>query len=357
MQHAGSACPVYIGAGLLDSLTELVSRHLAQRRTALIADATVAALYAEWRQGGVMPWRPRERTCQEEPPGGWSAPFTFAPGEASKTRATWARLTDEMLAAGFGRDSGIVALGGGVTGDLAGFVAATFARGIPLVLVPTTLLAMLDASIGGKTGVDTPHGKNLVGAFHPPAAVIADLLTLSTLSDREYRCGLAEAVKHGLIADADHFAWIEQHVDALNARALDALDTLVRRSAAIKAAVVASDEKESGRRAVLNAGHTVAHAIERETNYATLHGEAVAMGLVTECRLGEEMGVTERGTADRVAQLLSRLNLPVSPVLPVSSLVSSMRHDKKAVRGAIRLALPASIGKAFRDGEDWTVEW
>jgi 3-dehydroquinate synthase len=355
--HDGGRYPVYVGTGLLDSLTALVAKHLPSRRTALIADTTVEALYADWREGGVAPWRPRERTCHEEPPTGWSAPFTFPPGEASKTRDTWARLTDEMLAQGYGRDSGIVALGGGVTGDLAGFVAATFARGIPFVQVPTTLLAMLDASIGGKTGVDTPHGKNLVGAFHAPAAVIADLLTLTTLSDREYRCGLAEAVKHGLIADAEHFGWIEQHAEALNARALDALETLVRRSVAIKAEIVASDEKESGRRAVLNAGHTVAHAIERETNYATLHGEAVAMGLVAECRLGEEMGVTEPGTADRVAQLLARLNLPVSPVLPVSALVSSMRHDKKAVRAEIRMVLPARIGEVYRKDAGWTVRW
>jgi 3-dehydroquinate synthase len=357
VQHDGGRYPVYIGAGLFDSLTALVARHLPGRRTVLVSDATVASLYAEWRKGGVMPWRPRERTCHEEPPGGWAMPLTFAPGEASKTRDTWARLTDEMFAAGYGRDSSIVALGGGVTGDLAGFVAATFARGIPFVQVPTTLLAMLDASIGGKTGVDTPHGKNLVGAFHPPAAVIADLLTLSTLSDREYRCGLAEAVKHGLIADAGHFEWIEAHVDALNERALDALDTLVRRSVAIKAEVVASDERESGRRAVLNAGHTVAHAIERDANYSIPHGEAVAMGLVAECRVGEEMGITERGTADRVSELLSRLHLPVAPAVPVASLVSSMRHDKKAVRGAIRLALPVRVGEAYRDGEEWTVGW
>ena len=164
-------------------------------------------------------------------------------------------------------------------------------------------------------------------------------------------------MKHGLIADAEHFGWIEQHADALTARDLDALETLVRRSVAIKAEVVASDEKESGRRAVLNAGHTVAHAIERETNYATPHGEAVAMGLVAECRLGEEMGVTEAGTADRVAALLSRLKLPVSPALPVSSLVAAMRHDKKAVRGEIRLVLPVRIGEVYRKDDEWTVAW
>lgn len=347
---------MYIGAGLLDSLADLAAHHLAGRRSVMIADATVAELYGEWRRGGPMPWRPRERSCDEAPPAGWVAPLTFPAGEASKTRETWARLTDELLASGYGRDSAIVALGGGVTGDLAGFVAATYLRGVPFMQVPTTLLAMLDASIGGKTGVDTPHGKNLVGAFHPPAAVVADLLTLTTLPDRDYRAGLAEAVKHGLMADAEHFAWIERHVDALSARALEALDELVRRSVAIKAEVVGGDERESGRRAVLNAGHTVAHAIEQVTHYTTPHGEAVAMGLVVECRLGEMLGVSAPGTTDRVSALLGRLGLP--PVLPLTpilpALLRAMHGDKKAVGGDLRFAFPARVGEADRDGEAWT---
>jgi 3-dehydroquinate synthase len=347
---------VYIGVGLLDSLTLLAAEHLPGRRSVLVADANVAALYDDWRHGDAMPWRARERTCDDPRPQGWSAPLAFPAGEASKSRETWARLTDDLLAAGYGRDSAIVALGGGVTGDLAGFVAATYHRGIPFLQVPTTLLAMLDASIGGKTGVDTPQGKNLVGAFHPPAAIVADLLTLTTLTDRDYRCGLAEAVKHGLIADAEHFEWIEAHVDALNARALDALDVLVRRSAGIKTAIVGDDEHEGGRRAVLNAGHTVAHAIERVTEYAVPHGEAVAMGLVAECRLGEQLGVTQSGTADRVARLLGRLGLPADSPYPQESLAEAMRFDKKAVGGRVRYALPARLGEAARDGERWMVE-
>jgi 3-dehydroquinate synthase len=346
---------VYVGVGLMDSLTLLAAQHLPGRRSALIADATVAELYREWRRGGPMPWRPRAPTCDDTAPAGWAAPFTFPAGETSKTRETWARLTDELLTAGHGRDSGIIALGGGVTGDLAGFVAATFQRGVPFMQVPTTLLAMLDASIGGKTGVDTPHGKNLVGAFHPPVAVVADLLTLTTLTDRDYRGGLAEAVKHGLMMDAEHFGWIEQNSAALNARALDALDPLVRRSVAIKAAVVADDEQESGRRAVLNAGHTVAHAIEQVTNYATPHGEAVAMGLVAECRLGERLGVTEPGTAERVAAVLTALNLPALSAPPdLAALIKAMRFDKKSVGGELRFAFPARVGEADRDGESWT---
>jgi 3-dehydroquinate synthase len=214
---------------------------------------------------------------------------------------------------------------------------------------------MLDASIGGKTGVDTALGKNLVGAFHPPQAVVSDLLTLTTLPDRDFRGGLAEAVKHGLMADAAHFAWIEDHAERITARELDALEMLVRRSVAIKAEVVGSDERESGRRAVLNGGHTVAHGIEQASGYAVTHGEAVAMGLVAECRLGERLGVTEPGTADRVSALLRRLGLPpIRPILPIPPILSAMRRDKKASGGAIRFAFPARIGAADRDGVAWT---
>ncbi len=355
MRHDGGGYPVYVGAGLLESLVPLVAEQLPGRRTVLIADGTVAELYREWRSGRPMPWRPREQTCGDAEPAGWGQPLTFAPGEGSKTRRTWATLTDQMLELGYGRDSAIVALGGGVTGDLAGFVAATYQRGIPFVQVPTTLLAMLDASIGGKTGVDTSLGKNLVGAFHPPQAVVSDLLTLTTLPDREFRGGLAEAVKHGLIADAAHFAWIEDHAARIMARELDALEMLVRRSVAIKAEVVGSDERESGRRAVLNAGHTVAHGIEQASGYTVTHGEAVAAGLVAECRLGERLGVTEPGTADRVTQLLGRLHLlSAPPALPAPSVLSAMRRDKKASGGAIRFAFPARIGVADRDGVAWT---
>ena len=233
-------------------------------------------------------------------------------GRASKTREQWARLTDALLEQGFGRDSGIVALGGGVAGDLAGFVAATYMRGLPYVQVPTTLLAMLDASVGGKTGVDTPQGKNLIGAFHPPAAVIADPLVLGTLPERDFRGGMAEAVKHGLIADAAYFAWMERNADALLRRDQAALTRLVRRSVEIKAEVVSGDEREAGRRAILNAGHTVAHALEHATAYALPHGEAVALGLVAECALAERSAWRPTGVRRSGCRPCStRLGLPV----------------------------------------------
>jgi len=336
--HALGRYPVYVEPGVLERLDALLSEHLSGRRVAVIADATVAELF-----GPRLPLPAREV-------------LTFPAGEASKTRDTWARLTDTLLARGFGRDSAVVALGGGVTGDLAGFVAATYLRGIPYVQVPTTLLAMLDASVGGKTGLDTPHGKNLVGAFHSPAAVIADPLTLGTLPERDYRSGLAEAVKHGLIADRDYFVWLEQQADALARRDPLVLVELVRRSVEIKAGVVSDDEREAGRRAILNAGHTVGHALEHTSGYALAHGEAVALGLVAECALAEQLGLAPAGTRARVAALLTTLGLPIrlaNPPLP-GPLLDAMAADKKNRRAQLRFALPRAIG-AMHPGEEWTV--
>jgi 3-dehydroquinate synthase len=320
----------------------------------MIADETVAALYRDYVRGVESPWRAAPATCEGVDGAGW-VPLVFPAGEPAKSRATWERLTDALLAAGYGRDSAIVALGGGVTGDLAGFVAATYMRGVPVVQVPTTLLAMVDSSVGGKVGVDTPAGKNLVGAFHAPAAVIADPLTLGTLPDRDYRAGLAEVVKHALVADAVHLAWLEEHTVAILRRDPEPLTQLISRSVQLKANVVAEDERESGRRAVLNAGHTVAHAIEHATGYGIRHGEAVALGLVAECRLGEALGVTAAGTADRIAALLGRLGLPVvlEECPPVASLTAAMQADKKTRSGFPGFAFAAEPGLMHRQDGDW----
>jgi 3-dehydroquinate synthase len=352
--HERGEYPVYIEPGILASLPELAAEHLGARRTALIADGNVAPLYRGYLDGSNAAWRTRERTCCDDAAAGWGA-LTFPAGESSKTRETWARLTDDLLALGFGRDSAVIALGGGVTGDLAGFVAATYMRGIPFLQVPTTLLAMLDAAVGGKTGVDTPHGKNLVGAFHPPVAVVADPLTLRTLDDRTYRAGLAEAVKHGLIADEGHLAWLEANADRLLGRDLERVALLVRRSVEIKAAIVEADERESGRRALLNAGHTVAHALEQATGYAMLHGEAVAIGLAVEAAIGEGTGATEPGTAARIAAILTRLGLPTA--LPAGldreRLFPALAHDKKA-RGAVPgFAFIEAPGRPAAESDSW----
>jgi 3-dehydroquinate synthase len=340
--HALGSYPVYVEPRVLGRLEELVTEHLDVSRTALIADGNVFALLQTGRLG-------------RHP---WSGPaLTFPAGEASKTRDQWARLTDALLADGFGRDSGIIALGGGVAGDLAGFVAATFMRGLPYLQVPTSLLAMLDASVGGKTGVDTPEGKNLIGAFHPPAAVVADPRALATLPDRDYRGGMAEAVKHGLIADAAYFGWMEQQAEALLGRDETALTRLVRRSVEIKAEVVSDDEREAGRRAILNAGHTVAHALERVTGYAIPHGEAVALGLVAECTLAEDLGLAESGVAGRVSGLLRRLGLPVRLAQPLDQerVAAAMASDKKNRSARVRFALPSRLGGMEERG-GWTQE-
>jgi 3-dehydroquinate synthase len=283
--------------------------------------------------------------------------FTFPPGESSKTRETWADLTDQLLAAGFDRQSAIIALGGGVAGDLAGFVAATFLRGIPYAQVPTTLLSMLDASIGGKVGLDTPHGKNLVGAFHPPAIVIADPLALVTLPDRVFRAGLAEAVKHGLIADERYFGWIENNVQKLLTRDIDAMTHLVARSVDIKAQVVGEDEREGGRRAILNAGHTIGHGLEQESHFDLPHGEAVALGLLAECRIAERMGIAPAGLSTRVLDLLRSLGLPVKTQSApgMAGVLEAMLKDKKNRDGQIRLALPVGLGTMYEGGGKFTV--
>ena len=343
--HALGQYPVFVEPGALGRLETLAADHLGAAgaaRVALIADANVFALLQAERLGR-GPWR--------------GAALTFPPGEASKTRDQWARLTDALLAQGYGRDSGIVALGGGVAGDLAGFVAATYMRGLPYLQVPTSLLAMLDASVGGKTGVDTPEGKNLIGAFHPPAAVVADPRALATLAERDYRGGMAEAVKHGLIADAEYFTWMEREADVLLRRDEAALTWLVRRSVEIKADVVSGDEREAGRRAILNAGHTVAHALEHATAYELPHGEAVALGLVAECTLAEALGVAPAGLAARVGALLRRLGLPVRLTQPhdAERLVRIMGSDKKNRGARVRFALPSGLGE-MDPGERWTRE-
>jgi 3-dehydroquinate synthase len=342
VRHALGRYPVHIEPGALERLGAIVEEQLGTRRVVMIADETVLGLYRDGRLGRVS-WE--------------GETITFPPGERSKTRETWARLTDALLDRGLGRDAGVVALGGGVAGDLAGFVAATYMRGVPFIQVPTTLLAMLDASVGGKTGVDTPQGKNLIGAFHPPAAVLADPRTLVTLPEREYRAGMAEAVKHGLIADREYFKWMEREADALLRRDPAALEHLVRRSVEIKAEIVSGDERETGRRAILNAGHTVAHALERATGYGLPHGEAVAAGLVAECELATRLGLAAPAVRERVELLLGRLGLPVRlpPAVGADTLLAAMASDKKNRASRVRFALPSALGEVPGEGA-WTVE-
>lgn len=356
VRHAQGEYRVHVEPGSLLAIAELLAPVFGRRRQVLISDSIVSRYYDEWtsgtaqaRQLGARPSDTGIRLRAE-------ARLTFKAGEASKTRETWGRLSDELVEQGFGRDTAIIALGGGVVGDLAGFVASTYLRGVPFAQVPTTLLAMLDASVGGKVGVDTAHGKNLIGAFHPPAIVIADPLTLLSLPDRIFRAGLAEAVKHGVIADAEYFRWIETNARKILARDLSLLTHLVTRSVEIKAEVVSADEREGGIRAILNAGHTIGHGLEHQSNYQLPHGEAVSLGLIAETRIAERMGLTLPGTADRVVTLLRTLGLPTrSGPIAVPAVLEAMRHDKKNRDGEVRMALPLRLGAMHHDGGDWTV--
>lgn len=346
VEHRDASYDILIAPGLVRDVAKLLERHCPAPAYAIISDSHVGKLYGESLAKQVS-----AAGCRVEL-------FTFPAGEWNKTRETWASLSDRMLAAHFGRDCAVIALGGGVVGDVAGFVAATFLRGVPLVQIPTSLLAMIDSSIGGKTGVDVAAGKNLLGAFHQPRVVIVDLDLLGSLAAVQLTAGLAEAVKHGVIADAEYFAFLEANHAAILAKDGHALERVVRRSVEIKAAVVAQDEREAGRRAILNFGHTVGHAIEATSKYEVLHGEAVAIGMVYEGQLAESLGIAAAGTAQRITGLLEHVRLPVERPegSRVDDLIDAMRGDKKARGGAIRFALPKTIGTVYGDAKGgWTV--
>jgi 3-dehydroquinate synthase len=329
---------VHVAPGASAHLAATIAERRPGARVAIITDSNVAA-------------------CQSAPLDGATI-LEFPAGEQHKTRATWGHLTDQLIASRHDRNTVIVGFGGGVTTDLAGFVAATFLRGVPWIAMPTSTLGMIDAAIGGKTGVDTTAGKNLVGAFHNPLAIIADITTLDTLPDRYFREGLAEAVKHAAILDADYGEWIETHADRIIARDPATVTQLIARSARLKADVVSGDEDEGGRRAILNAGHTVAHALEQATAYGMSHGEAVAIGLVQESRIGERTGHTAVGTAARIAHLLERVGLPTEmpAEYPLATLATAAASDKKNRGGVVRAAFITSFGQVDPRGGAWTAE-
>lgn len=334
---------ITLGPGVLERLPATLTESCPAAHYAVIADTTVADLYGE---------RIRTLTAQVAP----CTLLRFPAGEQHKTRAHWESLSDAMTDAGIGRDGAVLALGGGVTGDLAGFVAATYRRGIPLVQIPTTVLAMLDSSIGGKTGVDTPHGKNLVGAFHQPRAVIADVTLLGSLPEVHLRAGFAEAIKHGAVADRAHVERLVAARARLLARDAEVLTDLLFRSIAIKAGIVEEDAAERGRRAILNFGHTIGHALEAVSGYSMLHGEAVATGMALEAAVGTTVGITAAGTAQRVVEAVEAFGLPVrAPHLRVDQVLAAMQHDKKARGGTVKFAFLKELGQAAHspDGE-WT---
>ena len=336
---------VLVERGAFQRIGALCTERAPAHAYALIADSRVAELYAS---------RALDSLRQS---GARAELFVFPAGEWNKNRGSWAELSDAMLSEGFGRDTVVVALGGGVTGDLAGFVAATWMRGVPVVQVPTTVLAMVDSSVGGKTGVDTRDAKNTIGAFHHPSFVLADPELLTTLAPFQRNAGLSESVKIAAMRDVRFFEWIEGSAGDLAAGDLDALSELIRRSVALKAAVVAEDPSEQGLRAILNFGHTVGHALESLSDYSLLHGEAVSQGMRIEARLGEAAGLTQPGTAEQLDAVLRACDMPeeLDPALSAERILEAARSDKKAREGSLRWSLPARIGvAASRPGGGWT---
>jgi len=323
----------------------MVPAHTKAHRYAVISDERVAGLYGEDLVRGL-----RES-------GREAHLLTFPGGEASKTREEWARLTDAMLRLGFGRDSAVVAVGGGVAGDLAGFVAATFMRGVPLVQVPTSLVAMIDSSVGGKAGVDVPEGKNLIGAFHSPRLVVVDPEVAVTLPRQERAQGLAEAVKHGAILDPVYLADLEGDIPCVMNGDVGATGRVVVRSIEIKAEVVSKDERESGLRKVLNFGHTIGHAVESAAGYSLPHGSCVALGMVLEARLGEALGITRSGTSSVLERLVGLLGLPTGIPLGLDpkTVLSFTRTDKKGRGGRPHYVLLSHAGQVA-SGVDWSRE-
>lgn len=331
--------PVIVARGALAELGERTLAAAPAHKYALIADSRVAELHAEQALASFA-----EAGCDAEL-------LVFPAGEWNKSRAAWAVLSDELLECGFGRDATVVALGGGVAGDLSGFVASTYMRGVPFVVVPTSLLAMVDASIGGKTGLDTDRAKNAVGTFHHPRLVLIDPELLSTLPKPHLRAGLAEAIKTAAIRDADLFAWIEANAADLAAGDLETLSELIAACAGIKAAIVSADPSEESLRQILNFGHTAGHALETLAGLALLHGEAVAAGMRLETRLGEAIGVTVAGTSTRMDAVLDACDVPnlLDGSVRADRLLEAAATDKKNRGGLPHWVLLRKIGEVAMD--------
>lgn len=329
------AYPIHIGEGLL-ARGDLFAPHLAQRKVAVITNTTVGALYLE------------QLTDTLHSLGMEIVPVVLPDGEEHKNWSTLNSIFDALLSNRLERKSALIALGGGVVGDLAGFAAATYQRGVPFIQVPTTLLAQVDSSVGGKTAINHPMGKNMIGAFHQPRMVLADTAMIKTLPDRELSAGLAEVIKYGLIMDVPFLEWLEANIGRLMARDPEALAHAVTRSCENKAQVVEADERETGQRALLNLGHTFGHAIETGLGFGVwLHGEAVAAGTIMAAQLSERMGSLTAAEVGRIERLFQSAGLPVdAPLLGEDRYLELMGHDKKVENGKLRLVLLQALGKA-----------
>lgn len=330
--------PIYIGSVLIDR-KDLYRRHIQSSQVLIVTNETVGPLY-------------RQRVADQLSDLRVST-IELPDGEAYKNLATVEKIYDQLMAGRFSRNATLIALGGGVVGDIAGFAAATYQRGISFLQIPTTLLSQVDSSVGGKTGVNHPRGKNMIGAFYQPRCVIADTSVLGTLDDRELSAGLAEVVKYGLIRDPGFFEWLEQNIELLLVRDPEALSYAIERSCACKAAIVAEDERESGVRAILNLGHTFGHAIETAMGYGTiLHGEAVSIGMCQAADLSRRLGLLANDDVERITGILRSARLPLVPPegLGATKMLELMAVDKKNLDGEIRLILLDAIGQARLPG-------
>ncbi|WP_111860139.1 3-dehydroquinate synthase [Acinetobacter sp. CFCC 10889] len=326
--------PIFIGSHL--NPQELLEPYIKGQQVMLVTNTTVQALYLEHYVHSIEKLGKKVATC------------VLPDGEKYKNIEHLNLIFDALLENGFNRDATVLALGGGVIGDMAGFASACFQRGVYFIQVPTTLLSQVDSSVGGKTGINHPLGKNMIGAFQQPQVVLADMAQLGTLPPRELSAGLAEVIKYALLGDAEFLTWLEQHIDGLLAQDADLLAEAVYRSCAHKARIVANDEKEQGERALLNLGHTFGHAIESYLGYGEwLHGEAVATGMVMAADLSQRMGWLSTDDLERTKKIIQRAKLPiVCPKIPLDEFLAYMSHDKKVLNGQLRLVLMKQLGQA-----------
>ena len=327
--------PIHIGRALLGN-SQLITPHIRGQQVLIVSNETVAPLYLKPLKESLSPFRIEEVILPD--------------GEQYKNLETMNQIYDQLLRNRLDRHVTLIALGGGVVGDMTGFAAATYQRGVHFIQVPTTLLAQVDSSVGGKTGVNHPLGKNMIGAFHQPQCVLADTDTLNTLDDRQLSAGIAEVIKYGLIDDSAFYLWLEENINRLLQREPEALAYAVERSCADKARIVAADERESGQRALLNLGHTFGHAIETGMGYGEwLHGEAIATGMVLAATLSADLGWIERESIQRIEGLLRKANLPVTPPkeMDADQFLGHMAVDKKVINGQLRLVLMKGIGKSL----------
>ena len=327
--------PIFIGSDLQPQ--ELLAPYIKGQQVMIVTNTTVAPLYLSHYVTAVEALGKKVATC------------ILPDGEKYKDIQHLTLIFDALLEAGFNRDCTVLALGGGVIGDMAGFASASLQRGVYFIQVPTTLLSQVDSSVGGKTGINHPLGKNMIGAFQQPQVVLADMSQLNTLPERELSAGLAEVIKYALLGDVEFLEWLETHMEALVARDPAVLAEAVYRSCAHKARIVANDEKEQGERALLNLGHTFGHAIESYLGYGKwLHGEAVATGMVMAADLSQRMGWISAEDVERTKNIISRANLPiVCPQIPLDQFLAYMAHDKKVLNGQLRLVLMKQLGQAI----------